>query len=452
MRHAPRALALALAVTTALLPAPAAANGRFPAARYLVAGPGDDASVIAVQTTFGIALSTDGGRTWRALCEDAIGFAGMYDPSLVVARDGAVLASLPDGLAVLRPTYCDFARPPTAPAVTVLDLAADPASGRIVAALAPLDGPNGIALSDDDGATWHAGWSSAEFYVQTVDLAPGLPSRLYASGFTRAGAPVLYRSDDGGATFTETTRDFAGGQDAYIAVVDARRADTLLVRSNAHAGGTLLLRSDDGGTTFRELVRTRAHMLGVAAVPGSETLWVAGSGGDDGILRSTDGGRTWRVVNRDFTALCLRYHRGVLYACADEALTGFALAWSTDGGEHFTPLLAFEDLRGPDVCPAGSQVRARCEPGWDALRARLLFDAGVTRPPRCAPDAGCDAAVPHPALTDAGLDGAPRDSGRDTVAGGGCGCRAGRRGARGVLAAVLGVMAAWLARRRLPTP
>lgn len=402
-----------------------AANGRFPAARYLVVGPGDRTNILALQTTFGIALSTDGGRTWRALCEDAIGFNGTYDPSLVITREGSVMASLPNGLSILRPDYCNFARPPSSPTVTVIDLAIEPVSGRIVAALAPLDAPNGVALSDDHGTTWRTTWTREDFYIDTVEIAPGHPSVLYASGWTRNGQPVLYRSDDGGQTFIETTRDFQGGRNAFVTAVDPREPSVVYVRSDTATTGTMLLRSDNGGVTFHELVRTRGRMMGFALSPDGQTLWVSGAAGDDGILRSIDGGRTWQKISDGLTALCLRYHSGILFACADEVTAGFALACSRDDGEHFTPILAFEDLRGPEVCPTGSQVRERCEPTWPMLRNTLTFDASVSRPPRDI-DHGTDAATHRTDRTESSLDATRGSEGSPREPTSSCACHANR--------------------------
>ena len=51
------ALALAIASGVALLPWPARANGRFPAAQYVVLGPGARGDHIALRTTFGLIVS-----------------------------------------------------------------------------------------------------------------------------------------------------------------------------------------------------------------------------------------------------------------------------------------------------------------------------------------------------------------------------------------------------------
>lgn len=391
-------------VSYLLAPVSTMANGRYPSARYLLVGPGDRASIIVLQTTHGVALSTDGGQHWRWACEEAMGFNGLWDPTLAMVRDGTLIASLPDGLSISRPSYCRFDRPETVPRVQIVDLSADPNGDRVVAAMSSFDRPNGVFLSDDRGATWYPGWSRDEFFIETVDIAPGHPERLYVTGYLRGGVPVLFRSDDGGRTFREATRDFLGGYDAFIAAVDPIRPEVVYVRSNLTDGGTLLLRSEDSGSTFREIARTTSRMIGVAVAPGGATLWIAGTDARDGMQRSDDGGRHWRRLSDTFTPLCLRYQAGILFACANELTDGFSLACSTDGGDHFVPLFSFVDLPGPEACPVGTPVRDHCGPSWTMLTQALMRDGGEARPPRGS----------HPfdaSTTDGGTDAVPQDQG-----------------------------------------
>src|SRR5581483_6730985 len=84
-------LSCALAAVT---PGVARANGRFPTADYLVVGPGSASDLIALRTTFGIVVSRDHGHTWRWICEDAYGGAGMADPSAAIGMDGTLILGL----------------------------------------------------------------------------------------------------------------------------------------------------------------------------------------------------------------------------------------------------------------------------------------------------------------------------------------------------------------------
>jgi MYXO-CTERM domain-containing protein len=400
----------------------ALANGRYPTASDLAFVPGGATGasghpqVMALRTTFGLVSTIDGGATWAVTCEPAIGFTNEWDAPLAFSAGGSALMGIPAGLVLAAPRFCDFERPPTAPEEAVVDLTVDARGRRLVAAAVA----NGIAVSDDDGITWRRGWANDKFLVATIEVAPGHPERIYASGYLDSTA-VLMRSDDGAATFTEVTRDLLGGLAGYIAAVDAGNPDVLYLRIDLRAGGTVLARSDDGGHTLHELTRTTSPMTGTAVSDDGRTLWVGsrGLGAGDGLFRSSDGGTTWQRLGAELTPLCLRHRAGVLYICADDRRDGFSLGFSRDGGEHFAPLLSWRDLMGPEVCPADSPGRRLCEADWPALRATLSPpDAG-------APGTGADAAI-DASVADGSTDtGTGVDSGAEPrKSGDGCSCSA----------------------------
>src|SRR5438067_6045344 len=94
-----RAVLLALL----LVPAIAHANGRFPQTVDVHFEPGDN-NTIALAVSWGLITSTDGGATWRWNCEDAVGFAGVYDPDYAFTSTGLLLATTtsPDGMRMTR--------------------------------------------------------------------------------------------------------------------------------------------------------------------------------------------------------------------------------------------------------------------------------------------------------------------------------------------------------------
>ena len=67
MRHFYAVLGAALL----LAPAPAFANGRFPASNQIVFSPSDPC-LIVLRTTYGILPSHDNGNSWQFICEDAL--------------------------------------------------------------------------------------------------------------------------------------------------------------------------------------------------------------------------------------------------------------------------------------------------------------------------------------------------------------------------------------------
>lgn len=355
------------------------ANGRFPSAGYVVVGPGSDRSVIALRATFGLLLSYDGGRRWNWVCEEAFGGANGYDPSLAIGFDGAVLSTVPLGLSIAAGGAtggCTWHPPRGAPTRSVADIAVD-ASGRVMFSVT---GPSGIDdtiyRSTDGGATWEARASLPGLFTETIEVAPSNPSRVYVSGFLRGGIPVLYRSDDGGMTLREMTRDFGRGGSAFISGVDPTNPDVLYIRSSVGIG-TVLLRSVDGGTTLREVASTLDTMSGFALSDDGSTVWIGSVNRSEGISRSIRGG-PFRRVAATVTTRCLRYHAGVLYVCADEAEDGFLLGHSIDGGDRIDPLLSGRLLTGVgDRCDRSTPAATICNDLWPPVRMALaMIDAG----------------------------------------------------------------------------
>ncbi len=376
-------------LVTAGSPSRAEANGRFPSSNYFVAGPGPESRVLALRATFGVITSYDGGRSWSWVCEEALNAVGTFDASMSIGFDGTLVVGSPSGITVSR-SECTWTAPRGDPMRPIVDVSNDATGRHLVTAI----GPNGIddtlMLSDDGGASWTAGARIPGFFTETVEIAPSDPSRIYVAGFIRGGIPVLLRSDDGGMTTSEVSRDaaFGGGTSAFVSGVDPTNPDVLYVRSGA-GFGTILLRSDNGGRTFRELARTADQMAGFALSDDGGTVWIASADRAEGIRRSVRGGPFTRIAPT-VTARCLRQHAGVLYVCTDEVADGYLLGSSIDSGDHIDPLMSGRLLAGPSpACNATTQVGMVCGPLWPAQRVPLSsIDAGS--PPALVPR---DAAV-----------------------------------------------------------
>lgn len=420
-------------------PREAAANGRFPAAGYLVVGPGAASSVLALRTTFGVLRSVDGARTWSWTCEESVDAVGMFDPSVSIGRGGVTVLALPSGLAVSA-DGCDWRRPEGTARRPVVDVTQDATGDVLVAGVGPSGTEDALLRSDDGGASWRAAATLPGYFLETVEVAPSDPSRVYATAFVTGPEPVFLRSDDGGATMRETTRSFAGAQSAWIAGVDPTRPDVVYVRGQRPGGaGTILSRSDDGGRSFRRLAETTGAMRGFALSDDGATVWFGSSDAREGLQRSVRGGPFARTREQPVVQ-CLRQHAGTLYVCADEAVDGYALGRSRDGGDTVTPLLSLRALTDPVTCPAGSVVGDRCAALWPAQRAALQrIDAGA--PPARPPHGAADGSVANDAPAERA---APDGGGLPPPPAGptGCGCAvpaggAGRGWGRWLVAALI---------------
>ncbi len=183
-----------------------------------------------------------------------------------------------------------------------------------IAALGHAFGPNperGIFRTKDGGKSWQRVLFRSES-AGAIDLAmdPTNPRILYAAfyevrrgpHFFESGGPgsSLYRSIDGGDTWTELTDNpgMPAGVKGRIGVtVSAARPDRVWACVEAAEGG--LFRSDDGGATWKRTsgdqeIRQRAwyysHVFADPKDP--ETVWFL----NVKCLKSTDGGASFQSV------------------------------------------------------------------------------------------------------------------------------------------------------------
>jgi len=219
----------------------------------------------APQKTFttprGVFKSTDGGKTWtQTLKNDAT--AGVFD-----------LTVDPDDPHVL---YASMYVPASGPSPSVVG-----SDGKDATSL--------IYKSTDEGSTWaplaEKGLPESGRDRLGITVAGGTHGqRLYAvmdQGF--------YRSDDAGATWTQSTKDPRIVGNTYFSriFVDTRNPDILYVAQ------TSLYRSTDGGHTFEAYVGAPSgddfHVLWIDPKNPSRLLL----GVDQGAILSVDAGATW---------------------------------------------------------------------------------------------------------------------------------------------------------------
>ncbi len=432
--------ALGPAVVVALLAfAPAAsANGRFPFANQLVEDPSDPQRVV-VRTTYGIVQTFDGGASWKWLCEQSVGYGGIFDPAIGVTGSGSILAGIFDGLAVGTQKGCAFSLS-GAPldGEYVIDLVVERADpNRAIAMTSSGLGDAGFRVllgeTTDGGATWKqlGVQLPADFNSETIEVAQSRPERLYASGITgtapRVG--VIQKSDDRGATWERIDVDLKGAKAPYLAAVDPADPDRVYVRVDGDSpdGVALadrLLVSDDGAKTWREVGGTVGDMFGFALSPDGSKVAIGGP--KDGVLVAKTSDFVFERVST-VGARCLTWTAKGLYVCASEYPDGFTVGLSKDDGKTFAPIHHLADVAQLE-CPKETSTGTHCPKEWPAVQTTI----GQER------DAG-------PSPVDAGSSGgaaAPVDDG-------GCGCSiVGVRAAWAPFALAAGALAFALARRR----
>jgi len=214
----------------------------------------------------------------------------------------------------------------------------------------------GVYRSDDGGATWtHAGLDRVG-NVGALLVHPRDPERVLVAAIGNPFAPNpergIYLTRDGGRSWEHVlfVSERTGAVDLEAAPDDPdtiyaatweveRRPWTIL--SGGHEGG--LLRSDDGGESWRRLseglpsgLRGKADLAVTAAAPNRVYALVEAPEDEGGVYRSDDRGGSWRQVssfqpirNRPFYFTNLEAHPrdpDVLWAMAEE------LWKSSDGG------------------------------------------------------------------------------------------------------------------------
>ncbi len=198
-------------------------------------------------------------------------------------------------------------------------LAVDPRDPSVVYAAA-----HALYRSHDGGETWTALFGLG---LRSVAIDPVDPSRIYAGG------DRLVRSTDGGRTW-ETTYSRTPLDVTSLAVVPGRPSVVFAV----HATG--VLRSADGGGTWSPVLADRP-VREIAVAPASPRTVYAASYGE--VFKSTDAGKNWSLVAApvsDDRELILGIvaapsSSGTLYALVLPLLGGQDLFRSDDGARSW---------------------------------------------------------------------------------------------------------------------
>jgi photosystem II stability/assembly factor-like uncharacterized protein len=217
---------------------------------------------------------------------------------------------------------------------------------------------DGIYRSRDGGSTWqHVGFRNVDA-ISRIGIHPTNPDIVFAAVFGKYSAPSeergVYMSRDGGATWRRVLfrNDSTAAVDisidrnnpdvVYAALWQAYRTEYTMSSGGAGSG---LYRSADGGETWTEL--TRAAGLPQEGVVGRIGVAVSGANSDrvyaliehenGGLFASDDAGASWSLVNDDRSIRQRAFYYTHVFADpADKDvvyLENTSLFRSTDGGK-----------------------------------------------------------------------------------------------------------------------
>jgi photosystem II stability/assembly factor-like uncharacterized protein len=368
---------LALGAALTLIGTRARGNGAFPD-EFSVHFPPNAPGRILVGANFGLLVSEDQGATWRYSCEPyvtmgssaALSSASVYYYQLTA--DGAILA---DSLEVTRSGDVGCTWPASAgftAGATIADVFADPNDASFVLALVLGDDGSSIVASHDGGRTF----DPVKLYatpdlLKGVEISKSSPDLLYATKVTATGSsPVLLKSSDRGAHWSEVALPVSGQTEPRILAIDPADGATVYLRLFTGISDSIVI-TTDGGQTFRTAL----------TIPGAFTAFLRA--GDGTLYAGTIDGRFYvRGAGQATFAegpgphlRCLGQRPGSsrIYACGDMILDGFSVATSDDRGQTFQKVMKFSELLGPLSC---STVHEACAAHWDRIQQVLGIGTG----------------------------------------------------------------------------
>jgi photosystem II stability/assembly factor-like uncharacterized protein len=211
-----------------------------------------------------------------------------------------------------------------------------------VAALGHLWGPNkerGLYKTTDGGKTWAQSlFINEDTGVTDVAIDPQSPMTLYAAAYQRrrtafgfnGGGPSsgLYKTVDGGATWTKLTKDLPEGVTGRIGI-DIYRGNPNIVYAiieNAKGG---VFRSEDRGATWKKMSDVNSRPMYYSQIRidpnNDQRIWQLAAP----MFVSEDGGKTWQTntvtrIHGDYHAMWINP------ANSNHMITG------SDGGIHIS--------------------------------------------------------------------------------------------------------------------
>jgi photosystem II stability/assembly factor-like uncharacterized protein len=252
------------------------------------------------------------------------------------------------------------------------------------------EGPGGVCVSTDFGATWqvsNAGLPVAPTLSVVLDPRTPAGSRtLYASIFGKG----VYKSVDDGKNWQQASAGLGSADNMRTCRLQLHPDGTLFVLITAmRQGGRYLpdgvglYRSKDGAKTW-QLVNAAKALLWpkdfTADPADSRIIYIgaadAGGNKEGGLYRSPDGGKTWTLLARKgpehFGAYLHPKRHGWIYMTLTEGAPGAGLWLSKDDGATWTAMAGV---------PFANAQRVAFDPADDSVIYVTTFGGSVWRGP-----------------------------------------------------------------------
>ncbi len=229
----------------------------------------------------------------------------------------------------------------------------DPTDNKIVYAV----NNNGVFKSIDGGDSWSQKGNGILTYARTLAIDPTNNQILYVA--TILGTAGLYKSNNGGESWTAISIGFNSAYSAYSFAIDPTNSQVIFaVTSNQ------LFKSINGGSSWTPIFAVPTNLSLVAIDPRNSQIIYIGNNSSGGISKSVDSGDTWTKIigiTGSLTSLVFDLNNGLtVYAGTNDlVLNGVVskggLFKSIDGGVNWDKIVDFSIL-SIAIDPANSQT------------------------------------------------------------------------------------------------
>lgn len=340
----------------------------------------DRPSSLYVATNYGLMITHDGGCTFEWVCEPSVGYGGTYIPRFGVVRDGTIVATTNEGLRISRDDGCSFATATGGlPEGAVLDVTVGRDDAVWTTTSSALDGASDVYVSRDRGATFTAEQLVLPGVSWTSIRTDG--DHAYVAGHDASAAHLQRRTSTGWTPSPLTGVAFGLTPRIRVAAVTSHEPDVVYVVSEGvePAYTDRLYRSSDGGQTFTEVLVSDGLIRDVVIVDASTVIatqaiqqGVIFDGGPPRISR--DGGRTFTPYDAPpLSCLTISPAGQLVGGSVDRAPTEMAV--TRLDGDAWTEVWRFRELARPLACATDV-----CASMWS-----YLSDAIGPFAPTCGP-------------------------------------------------------------------
>jgi len=216
---------------------------------------------------------------------------------------------------------------------------------------------DGVYKSTDGGKTWVNVGLRDTRHIARIRIHPQNPDLVYVAALGHVFGPNeergVFRSRDGGKTWEkilyvdektgaiDLAMDPTNPRILYAAFWQVLRQPWALISGGPGSG---LYKTTDGGNTWTKLTNGLPQgilgRIGVAVSPARpDRVWAIVEAEEGGVFRSDDGGRSWRLVNRERKLRQRAWYYSHIYADPKDPDTVYVLNVqffkSIDGGRTF---------------------------------------------------------------------------------------------------------------------